>query len=895
MRDLLRVLLRIIVVTLIETIAVLITPMLASGISITGSTYQQILAAVSVAIVLGLLNGLIRPLIVLVGLSINIYTVGLFTLIVNSGILLLSAYFLPNFLVNGFSSALLGSLVLSVVNTFITGLISIDQDYAYFDGVVSWLSRQNLDQGDQTSSRGLVFLEIDGLSYQRLHRAIENGMLPTMKRLLDSRSHKVTHIECGFPSQSSSCQAGIMYGDNYDIPAFRWYIKEQSRLVVSNSISDSAEINRRFFNGMGLLRGGTSVGNLLSGEAARSLMTISTLLDTSDEKPHSGYDLSLVFLNPYLLTRAVVLTIWDLVLEFYQSIRQRMRNVRPRINRLNRFYPFLRAALNIFIRDVGTNAVILDVMRGSPAIYMTFMGYDEIAHHAGPDSADALNSLKGFDRSLARILDVVARKAPRPYDVFILSDHGQSFGATFRQRSGYTLGEFLDHIVEGKSYFGEFSEGEKVRTHITAVLAAMAGLRGHKGEGHTRADVMSRAGKNLGKRVKQPERTIPMDTNMLVLVGGNLANVYFPQISGKVNAVELEHLFPGLLENIVAHPDIGLVITYTDSGLPWVIGKSGARSLGDDTITGESDPLIGYGDADLRAAQIKRVAEFPHAGDLLIISSTYDQDQVAAFEDLIGSHGGIGGQQTDAFLCHPVDMDVPPTFDTTDLYPILNERRGKIAVDVVRQSEESMESSWSWPVIREGISDVQGMFERAARSLRLDRTLFGEVARDPSATGQALVISILLILGLLLFPLLSISWWEQTSPMLISGVVILVVGLLICLLLAATSGHFFKGDASFTRSFNAIAYAGVGGFVAWFAPLNYVGPLFLITGILIVLVACWIAIHEVSGLSRWAAFMVPLISFIFATLFLFALNFLMDSSLVAFRFNPVILVGYTMR
>lgn len=869
MRDLLRVLLRISAVTLIETLALLITAMLVPGISIAGSTSQQILEAVSIAIVLGLLNALIRPLIVLVGLSINLYTVGLFTLIVNSGILLLSAFYLPGFSVNGFTSALLGSAVLSIVNAFITGLISIDQDYAYFDGVVSWLSRQNLEPGAKTSSRGLVLLEIDGLSYQRVQRAINAGLLPTMGSLLGKRTHKISHVESGFPSQSSSCQAGIMYGDNYDIPAFRWYIKEESRLIVSNNILDAAEINRRFFNGNGLLRGGTSVGNLLSGEAARSLMTISTLRDDIDEEsPHSGYDLSLVFLNPYLLTRAVVLTIWDLMLEFYQALRQRIRNVQPRVNRLNRFYPLLRAALNIFIRDVGTNAVILDVMRGSPAIYMTFMGYDEIAHHAGPDSPDALNSLKGFDQALARILDVISRKAPRPYDVFILSDHGQSFGATFRQRSGYTLGEFLENIIEGKSFVAELSEAEKIRTHVTAVLAEMEGLHGHSGVGHTRADVISRAGKNLGKRLKQPERVIPTDTDILVLVGGNLANVYFPQIDGKITAVELEQLHPGLLDNLVAHPDIGLVVTYTETGMPWVIGKSGARNLGNDTLTGDSDPLIAYGDADLRAAQIKRVADFPHTGDLIIISNTYEQGQVAAFEELIGSHGGIGGQQTDAFLFHPADIVVPPTFDTTDLYPILNDRRGKIVEDALPQASEQNENPWSWPVMWAGISDLHGLLKRAARSLRLDRTLFGEVAGDPRATGQALVIALLLSLGSLIFPLFSIAWWRQAPASLISGVVILIFGLIICLVSATITGRHFQRPDSFTRSFNAIAFAGVGGFVAWFAPLNYVGPLLLITGTLIVLVACWIAIQEALDISRWTAVSIPLLSFILASLLL---------------------------
>ncbi len=860
---------------LFEAIAVIVMARLVPGISLVGSTSQQIAAALSVAVVLGLLNALIRPLIVLTGLAINLYTVGLFTLFVNSGILLLSAYFLPTLEVDSFLAAVLGSTALSIVNTFITGLISIDQDYAYFDGVVSWLSRRDIDPDDPTLTRGLVFLEIDGLSYDRARQAIADGLLPAMKSLLDSGSHRLSHFDCGLPSQSSSCQAGIMYGDNYDIPAFRWYEKENARLIVSNNILDAADINQRFFDGNGLLRSGTSVNNLLSGEAARSLMTISTLRDKPGQKtPHSGYDLTLVFLNPYLLTRAVILTGWDLMLEFFQATRQRLRNIQPRVNRLNRFYPLLRASLNIFIRDVGTNAVILDVMRGSPAIYMTFMGYDEIAHHAGPDSTDALNSLKGFDRSLTRILDVIERKAPRPYEVFILSDHGQSSGATFRQRTGYTLGEFLEQLAVGKSFVAEMSDAQNTRTQVTAVLSEIEGLHGHTGEGQKRADVFSRAGKNLGKRVRGPDSEVPADADMLVLVGGNLANVYFPQLSGKAAAADLARLHPGLLENLVAHPDIGLVVTYMDDGLPWVIGKTGARNLVDNSLTGDTDPLAMYGDSDFRAAQVRRLADFPHSGDLIIFSSVYGEEQVAAFEELIGSHGGLGGQQTDAFLFHPSDMELPPTSNACELFPLLNARRGMTAVRLDPQPVEPTENPWSWPVMWAGISDVQGIFRRAARSLRLDRSLFGEVANDPQATGQAVLITLLLSLGTLLFPLLSFAGWGQNSPMLVSGAIMLMVGLTLCLAAATAAGRMTRMEHSFTRAFNAISYAGVGGFVTWFAPLNYVGPLLLITGTLIVVVACWLAIQESLAIPRWRAVMIPLLSFLAAALILAAVNFL---------------------
>ena len=57
-------------------------------------------------------------------------------------------------------------------------------------------------------------LEIDGLSYPRLMYSIERGFMPFLKELLDSGKYTVRPYDCGVPSQTSSCQAGIMFGRN---------------------------------------------------------------------------------------------------------------------------------------------------------------------------------------------------------------------------------------------------------------------------------------------------------------------------------------------------------------------------------------------------------------------------------------------------------------------------------------------------------------------------------------------------------------------------------------------------------------------------------------------------------------------------------------------------------
>lgn len=116
--------------------------------------------------------------------------------------------------------------------------------------------------------------------------------------------------------------------------------------------------------------------------------------------------------------------------------------------------------------------------------------------------------------------------------------------------------------------------------------------------------------------------------------------------------------------------------------------------------------------------------------------------------------------------------------------------------------------------------------------------------------------------------------------MLISGVVVLMFGLAICLILATIAGRYNQRENSFTRAFNAIAFAGVGGFVAWFAPIDYVGPLLLITGTLIVLVACWLAIQEALAISRWPAVLIPLLSFVLASLLLLAIDSLYGGGII---------------
>lgn len=861
MKRVIRVVVRFFAVAFIEGLSLQLAAWLVPGITLTGfNGHNALTAAMSVAVVLAILNGLVRPILILLTLPLSIFTLGFFTLFINAGILLLAAYALPYFAVSGLITALLGALILAAVNTVITSFTTIDDDYAFFDGVVQWLGRRQLVFGKERG-RGLVMLEIDGLSYERARRAIESGLMPSLQQMVVDGTHALSPFDCGLPSQTSACQAGIMYGDNYDIPAFRWYEKDRGKLLVSNNFDDAAEINGRYANGNGLLRGGTSINNLIAGDARKALLTMSVLKTGPEEmERRNPEDLYLVFLNPYFFLRAITLTIWDIFVELYQGVRQRVLNVQPRINRLHKAYPLLRAITNVFLRDLSTYTVILDIIRGSPAIYTTYVGYDEIAHHAGPDTADAMNSVRNIDTQVRRILDVIKRKAPRPYDVILLSDHGQAYGATFKQRYGYTLTEHISSLMRQDATVAEVNATENAQGYTAALLAEVQAMEQNAQMGRVRGAAIERARKTLARQLSSEEQPAVMDTEVIVGVSGNLAHVYFDLHAGKVSMDELNAAYPNLLNGLVAHDGIGLVVSYEQDGDVWALSKHGARNLYDGMVTGR-DPLLPYGDPDHRAAQLLRLAEFPHAGDLILISTVYEDGQVAAFEELVGSHGGLGGQQTSAFLFHPADMEVPPTSSATDVFALLNARRNLHGEPLRPQRAPDVES-WSWATWAAGLRDVSRWATRALRALRLERQVFSEVANDPYATGPALLLLFFVSFVSALVGTLGAGSPETAVIQFIAYLGSALLAWFFVIILALMGGRVLRSRSDFTRTMRALAYAQAPQVLVWLRVVPFVGALFATVGWLMVLLASWLALQEALHLRRITAALIPLIGLV---------------------------------
>ncbi|MGH2877709.1 MAG: phage holin family protein, partial [Solirubrobacteraceae bacterium] len=392
-------------------------------------------AAVLVAAAMALINALLWPVVIRVALPLTVLTFGLGSLVFSAGTVALGFY-----VVDGTRIPIGGDLAIAaamaLVSMLVAPLLDIDGDVQHLRVVRRRVRRGR--KANRSEVPGVILFEIDGLGETVLREAVRDGHVPTIARWLAGGTHKVLGWECDLSSQTGASQAGLLLGSNWDMPAFRWYEKESGRTLVSNHPADAAEIERRRSSGEGLLvEGGTSRGNMFSGDAPRCTATMSVIRDRSRSK---SADFFAYFSDPYGFLRTIFLSLADIAYERRAARRQR-RSGAAHVER-GGAYPLIRAAIAVVMRDLNVALLMADIVEGVPVSYATFVGYDEVAHHSGIRAPDALAVLRRHDRQLERLERAVAQ-APRPYHLVVLSDHGQTQGAPFRARYGVTLEQLV--------------------------------------------------------------------------------------------------------------------------------------------------------------------------------------------------------------------------------------------------------------------------------------------------------------------------------------------------------------------------------------------------------------------------------------------------------------------
>ncbi len=581
------------------------------------------------AALIAVLNAALPPLVAALRLPFTLALGFVAVLILDPLILMLASQIDPNSIkVDSFGWALLAALVIAAASVVLEVILGANDDDAYMLRVIRRVASR---QGEQvrTDAPGIIFLEIDGLALPVLRRAMRDGNVPELHRWLSRETHRLTEWETDLSSQTGASQAGILLGSNENIPAFRWVEKDTGKVVACSSPEDCATIEQRHATGVGLLTdGGASRGNLFSGEADAVILTVSRM--SEEKRANPGY--RAFFANGFNVTRVLVLFFWEVALERIAAGRQVRRTIEPRGER-TRKYAFLRAALCVGVRDLIVYGVLTDMMRGRPVVYATFSSYDEVAHHSGLERVDTLEALRKLDQHFARIARA-RRFAPRPYKLVVLSDHGQTQGATFKQRNGYGLGDLVERSVE-RGTIATVGGGDETDAAVGhAVTEATGGTHSEHGD-------------ELG------------DRHVVVLGSGNLGLIYLMEERRRLMLEEISDRHPRLIPALREHPHVGFLLVRSRDHGPVVLGPGGAHYLADGRVDGE-DPLAPF--PANAAAHLLRTDGFEHVADIMV-NSFYDPEleQGCAFEELISFHGGLGGPQTRPFLLSPVELPLPDT------------------------------------------------------------------------------------------------------------------------------------------------------------------------------------------------------------------------------------------
>lgn len=576
--------------------------------------------------------------------------------------LLILDQLLPGWRIDNWWVAGLTAAVLTGVASFLGSFLSLSDDAAWRRFALGPMRARYAGNGvSHDTSPGFVFLEIDGLAEPVLRRAMAAGYAPNLARWIENGTHRLTPWACDLSSQTSAMQAGILLGVNDDIPAFRWYDRELGRVVVSNRVRDAGLLQRSLSTGDGLLvNDGASRGNLFSGDAPDSLFTFATLMYPARRNTRQYF---LFYSNLYNLARTLALFVADFFHEILAATWQLMRNERPRVRRFG-VYPIVRSATTSVLRELSTFTVAGDMFRGVPSVYTTYVAYDEVAHHSGIERGDALRVLRQLDRDIGRLANVAA-EAPRPYHLIVLSDHGQTQGATFRQRYGETLSDVVEDAIHrsanGLSPDVVHSEQNTDEGWEMVSVLLTDFLKNDRSE----HPVFERA---LGRRMRDGQVTFGPKPGtyeaepdgesgkVVVLASGNLGLVSFTGATRRLLMEEIDTMYAELMPTLIDHPGIGFVLVETADRGPLAIGRSGFHALRDDRVHGES-PLAPY--SSHVPGLLRRASGFRNAPDILLVGAYWPEtNEVAAFEELVSSHGGLGGDQSTPFVLSPVELDL---------------------------------------------------------------------------------------------------------------------------------------------------------------------------------------------------------------------------------------------
>lgn len=470
----------------------------------------------------------------------------------------------------------------------------------------------------------LVILHVDGLSADRLEQAVHSGQMPFVRQLMDAEGYRIHRYRCGLPSTTPFAQAGILYGDNSEIPSFRWWDRERNVLVQFGAGSTFKKVADKYFKGCEpLTKGGACIAACYPAGAADDF-GISYQDRTYGQDP--GSRSAWHVLGPYLANPLHIGEwLWQTAAVTARTAQDVVES-RAEGRHPARTYVFTDVLEEIFVHHLTRYAVRKAMHEGYSPIYAAFYAFDETAHAFGPNDRSAVRILKHVDHTIRKI----ASSRREDYELVVLSDHGQVDTMPFKGRTGRPFGE--------------------------VVAGMLPGWR-----------VQEMKGKAYGPEPNAAQHTLN------VTYSGGLAHAYVADEKARLGHRDVHSLMPGFLHQLTSLDEVAFAMARD--------GKEDVFIKGGDELRGEAAKrlLEPYDDADILFAQLSRLNSFQAAGDVIVFGAFVGKRQVN-FEDQAGGHGSIGGDQLHPFVLARADwqLETENVTGAHQLYDVLSGLRDRL-------------------------------------------------------------------------------------------------------------------------------------------------------------------------------------------------------------------------
>ena len=467
-------------------------------------------------------------------------------------------------------------------------------------------------------------MHVDGLGADSFEQAIREGDMPFTKSLMAAEGYEVHRYRCGIPSTTPFAQAGILYGDNTDIPSFRWWDRERHVLVQFGAGSTFKKVADKYFQGCHpLTQDGASIAACYPAGAAETFGI--AYQDRSYSKTDGFRSASGVVL-PYL---ANPLNLGDLLVHGATSIgRTAKAFIDDRVNGRQPAdkYVLTEVLEEVFVHHVTRHAVKKAMRAQYPAIYAGFYAFDEIGHAFGPDNRYSLGILKHVDNTIKKI----AKARDGRYELVVLSDHGQIDTIPFKRFSDVPIGQLVAGWLPGY--------------RVQEMKGGVYGPDEKSAQGHV----------NI--------------TN-----SGGLSHLYFADRAKRMGYSELTAKHPDLARNIAGIDGVGLVMARDGEDDVFLTGGRELRGAELKAVLSE------YDDPGILLTQLSRLNSFEMSGDLVIFGAFKEGKQVN-FENQAGGHGSIGGEQAHPFVFAKREwgLDTSAVTGAHELHPILSRLRDRL-------------------------------------------------------------------------------------------------------------------------------------------------------------------------------------------------------------------------